>query len=115
MRLPFKLAIQPIYPIRTIDQNAYLFGVVYKLIADYTGHTTDEIHEAYKDKFNVDYVIDKKDPNKWVLTRKSSTVLTTIEFSEFTERVRIDAEIELRLTIPLPDEVFSSELKFEDD
>jgi hypothetical protein len=36
---------------RTLLQNAYLWGVVYKLIADHTGFTPKEVHDYCKRKF----------------------------------------------------------------
>jgi hypothetical protein len=35
---------------RTIAQNAYLWGVVYQRIADYSGHEPEDIHEFCTDK-----------------------------------------------------------------
>ena len=52
--LPFACAIDEIYPVRSARFNAYYWGVVIKMIADHTGHSTEEVHEAYKKKYNLD-------------------------------------------------------------
>jgi len=36
---------------RTLPQNAYLHGIVFKTIGDHLGYTVEEIKEALKDKF----------------------------------------------------------------
>jgi len=80
-------------------QMRYYYGVVVKLLSDYTGHTPDEIDSILKWKFLVrtdgnglDYVPSKKD-------------LTTTTMEEFLDRVRVWAAISLSVTIPLPNEI----------
>lgn len=115
-RLPFRVALQDLYPVRSIDFNAYYWGVVMKMISDETGHTQEEVHEACKVRYNFrhDFKYFKKS-GKWKLVSKvdSSTAMFSREFMEYVMRVRADAEIELHLTIPLPNEVFVPELNFE--
>lgn len=112
-RLPFKVMFQEIYPKRTLDENAYLFGVVYRAIQDHTGHSLDEIHKAYKLKFNVEYAPDKN--GHWALRMKSSTLEDTISIMEFAMKVRADALIEMGINIPLPNECFVNELNFDNE
>ena len=52
-RLPFKVAIQDIYPKRSLDLNDYLWGFIYSPIAHHTGHTPEEVHEYYKRLFTI--------------------------------------------------------------
>jgi hypothetical protein len=115
-RLPFRIALQDLFPIRSVDFNAYLWGVVYYYIAEATGHTQIEVHEACKVRYNFrhDFKYFKKS-GKWKLVSKvdSSTAMFSLEFMEYVMRVRADAEIELHLTIPLPNEEFKPELSFE--
>ncbi len=116
MKLPFKAAIQKIYLTRSIDLNAYYWGVIVKMISDFTGHTQIEVHEACKIRYNFrhDFKYSKK-TGKWKLVSKvdSSTAMFSKEFMEYVMRVRADAEIELHITIPLPNETFTPQLAFE--
>ena len=115
-RLPFRVALQNLYPVRSVDFNAYLWGVVYYYISLETGHTQIEVHEACKVRYNFrhDFKYSKK-TGKWKLVSKvdSSTAMFSKEFMEYVMRVRADAEIELHITIPLPNEEFKPELAFE--
>jgi hypothetical protein len=115
-RLPFRIALQNISPVRSIDFNAYLWAVVYFYIAKATGHTQIEVHEACKVRYNFrhDFKFNRRS-GKWKLVSKvdSTTATTTREMIEYAMRVRADAEIELHITIPLPNEVFRPELSFE--
>ena len=101
-RLPFKLLTQEIHPRRSLDQNAYLFGVVYKYISNETGHTVREIHSFYKNEFNIEYGPDID--GHWALRYKSSTEFSTVEMEQFSMMVRAHAMIELGIDIPLPNE-----------
>jgi hypothetical protein len=101
-RLPFKVLTQEIYPDRSLDQNAYLFGVVYKYIEDYTGMTKREVHDFYKNEFNIEYSPDRY--GHWHLRHKSSTEFDTVEMEQFAMMVRAHAMIELGINIPLPNE-----------
>lgn len=115
-RLPFRVALQDLYPARSVDFNAYYWGTVLKMISDFTGHTQIEVHEACKIRYNFrhDFKYFKKS-GKWKLVSKvdSSTAMFSREFMEYVMRVRADAEIDLHLTIPLPNETFVPELAFE--
>jgi len=85
---------------RTLRQNSYLWGVVYTIIAAETGHTTEEIHEWCKWHFL---------PRRYVTVgsktceaAKSTTTLSTDEFSKYVEQVRAFAGAELSISIPDP-------------
>ena len=115
-RLPFRIALQNLYPKRSIDFNAYYWGIVLKIISDYTGHTQEELHETFKRRYNFrhDFKYSKR-TGKWKLVSKvdSTTATDSQEYAEYVLRIRADAEIELHLTIPLPNEAFVPELAFE--
>lgn len=106
-RKPFKVFVQDIYPLRTLDQNAYLWGVVYAYIAEYTGYTAIEIHKIYGRMYRLGY-FPGKDGN-WSLRIKSSTELNTREFSEYTDKVRCHGASFHGIYIPDPSECFTSE------
>lgn len=86
---------------RSHSQNSYLWGVVYPLIAEYTGHSTEELHEAFKHLFlpRATFLGDKE-----ILANKSTTELSTVEMEDYLMRVRVWAGEELGVSIPLPNE-----------
>lgn len=46
-----EVAITRLRAARSLEQNRYLWGVVYQTLADYTGYTPEEIHDVCKAKF----------------------------------------------------------------
>ena len=83
---------------RSNPQNRYYWGVVINLLCETTGYTPEEMHEALKMLF-------LKDNTRKIPTLRSTTELTTIEFEDFLEGVRVWAASELNCIIPLPNEV----------
>lgn len=83
---------------RSLSQNAYMWGVVYKLIAEHTGHSEDEIHEYCKIRFLGKRLWDQIIPG-------STKILDTIKFEDYMEKVRGWASSDLGVVIPLPNEV----------
>ncbi len=84
-------------------QRGYYFGVIVKLIAEHTGHDTDEIHDYLKWKFLRD-----KDKIGLQIARSTES-LTTKEREEYHEKCRRWAFVVLNITIPLPNEVYTGE------
>lgn len=85
---------------QTGNQNGYYWAVVLADIAAHTGHTPQEIHEEMKalhnpiaSRFNSDRTV----PGE-------TSVLNTVEFEDYLERVRAWAQDVLELKIPLPNE-----------
>jgi len=109
-RLPFKVYIQPIFPEKSPNQLAYLFGVVCKRISTYTGHTPQEVYSSYKELFNLEYSPDKN--GVWRLRYKGVSDTNTIELEEFAMMIRADAVIDMGINIELPNEVFVNELDY---
>jgi hypothetical protein len=93
---------------RSDRANKY-YRVVLKHIADYTGHSTDELHEFYKGEFN-------SRPMFWTNYRtgemvekkiaQSTTRLKVAEFYDYVENVRFHAAQELGVVTPDPDREF---------
>ena len=84
-------------PQRTQKQNRFLW-VYYGIVANETGHTTEEIHDWAKGKFltqGITEVFGSK-----VRKLKSTTQLTKQEFSEYIERI----ESETGVPAPIVDE-----------
>jgi hypothetical protein len=85
-------------PARSKNQNSYYWGVVVELIAETTGYTPAEAHEALKWKFLL------KREGKLPIAGTTSD-MDTIEFEEYLANVRAWASSELNCFIPLPNEV----------
>lgn len=87
---------------RTPKQNRYYWGVVIKMLADHTGYTKEEMHEAMKNTYLGRRFIEFN--GKEVELSKSTKDIDTKEMSEYTERVRQFAAEFLALNIPDPDQ-----------
>jgi hypothetical protein len=87
---------------RTLNQNAYYWGVVVTRLAGYLGYFPDEIHEVLKQKFLPAKSIALK--NEEVVIPQSTSTLDTIQFEEYLEQIRIWAVRDLEFTLPLPNE-----------
>ena len=86
---------------RTLKQNAYLWSVVYAYIADFTGYSTEEVHEACKYKFLPRTEVSMGESSMSV--PKSTKMLTTKGFTEYLDRVIAFAASELSISIPPPE------------
>jgi hypothetical protein len=80
------------------NQKGYYWGVIVKMIAEHTDHSTEEIHDTLKfkflkdrDKFGMEYV-------------RSTESLTTKEREEYHEQCRKWALFFFNMIIPLPNE-----------
>jgi hypothetical protein len=95
---------------RSLPQNAVLHWYIQE-IADETGMDKDVIKDVLKHKF---LSVDIRDANGEIMADTSSgevlkrvrstTELSTIEFMEFTEQIRLWALDFLNLNLPLPDQ-----------
>ena len=83
--------------IRSLQQNSYMWGVVYDTISKDTGYTPNEIHQLMGQQF---LAYEKKEG----AFMKSTTDLNTKEFEDYLENVRRFASMELGIYIPLPNE-----------
>lgn len=96
---PVEVIIEPEKRYRSVQQNRYLWGVVYRLIADHTGHSAEEIHEMMKFRFNQRRLEVGGDILDY---GGSTTELTTAEFEVYAEAIRRWAAEKLSLNIPEP-------------
>jgi len=85
---------------RSLNQNDWLWGCVYKVIADHTGHTEQEIHEYMKrvclpPKFKTILGKEMKLP-------ASTTSLNKYDFSIYVEKIRAEVS---SMGIMIPDPV----------
>ena len=83
---------------RSNPQNAYYHAVVVPLVAEATGYTKAEAHEALK----VHFLSDMSGPLPLV---KSTTDLTTSEFCDFIANIQEFSAENLGITIPDPNQV----------
>lgn len=93
--------------IRSLNQNAYLNGVVYKLISDFTGYNPSDIHRDLKKEFGF------KELKTNIITGKEEEILrstSTYDSKEMTiyiDKIILWAKDFLGLQIPLPNEEIS--------
>ncbi len=85
---------------RSNQQNNYYWGVVIEILGGYTGYTAEEMHEALKEKF-LSAIPDEHGLRKI----KSTTKLSTAEFTDYLDKIKRWAVIELGCYIPDPNEV----------
>lgn len=93
-----EVTIRPWKAKRSRNQNNYYHGAIVPIIADYCGYTHEEAHEALKHQFLTEHT------NGPLARVRSTTSLTTQEFEDYAERVRLWASVNLGLYIPLPNE-----------
>jgi hypothetical protein len=101
---------------RSLKQNSVLHWYINE-IAEETGIEPNAIKEVLRHKFLSVDAVDKngdimadKSTGEVLKTYRSTTNLSTIEFNEFTEQIRLWANDFLGLQLPLPNE--DVELKF---
>jgi len=87
---------------RSTQANRYLWGVIYALIAEKTGHSADDLHEYFKERFLPGREI-RIGRVKTTITG-STAVLNTEQFREYCDQVKEFAWDYLdELAIPNPD------------
>ena len=91
---------------RSLQQNAYYWGVVVELISEHTGYTPDETHDALKALFipkrlavqNGNGVICNE-----IVIGGSTRQMNKLEFGDYMESIRRWAAETLDVVIPDPD------------
>jgi len=92
--------------LRSLRQNRYYWAVIISMLSEELGHSEDEMHEIFKAMFltnEVDLVT--KTGNRHFNITKSTTELTTKKMEVYLEKIRMFAEMELDIFLPLPNEV----------
>lgn len=87
---------------RSHEQNAALWGVAYKTLADATGNDPEDLHTFFLGEWSGWDVIDVMGQQRRVPKRRSSK-MTTVEFSEFYEFIQRRAA-ECGYNVPSPNE-----------
>lgn len=88
---------------RSGQQNRYYWGVVIKMLSEYTGFDPNEMHEDLARRF-LSYFKVIPTGEERTLTRKTSE-LDTKEFEDYLEQCRRLAAEHFDIIIPLPNEV----------
>jgi len=88
-RLPFKGVLQDIYPDRSVDFNAYYWGVLLKILSDELDHTPKELSEFFFNEIEF---------------RPKTGLVQTIR-KLFGKSVGISAEIKPKVKSPTPEEI----------
>jgi hypothetical protein len=110
MRLPFKFYLQDVFEKRSLEYNAYYWGVVIDRICEYTGETDpDYLHEVLKAKFNFKWTYDRR--GRWMARILGTSEMHGPDFELYVTKVCAWAAIELGLYIPFPHEVIHNENK----
>ena len=97
------LDIEQVRSIRSLQENRYYFWVVIKILSEYFGYTPEEMHEVLKTAFLTKKLRMKHDKRRKLTMIRSTTTLTTLEFEEYLEKVRLFAR-GFNVYIPLPNE-----------
>ena len=93
-----EMTVKKISKTRSLNQNNYYWGVVLKLISDYTGHDPEDLHNHFKYHF-----LRKEAGN--LTTSHSTTELDKIQFGEYLDKIIRFASVRLGVVIPNPEEV----------
>ena len=96
-----EVTIKEYKPKRSNQLNQYYWGVVVKIISDYTGYTKEETHELLKQTFLKKKVLVN---DEWYDTTESTTKLNNTQMLEFIEKVKQWAAETFYLYIPDPHE-----------
>lgn len=90
---------------RSVSQNA-LMWMWFACIADNTGNTKEDVHDAYCLKFLThSFEID----GKWYRVPGRTSELDMIGFTEFLNKVQADAGTELGIILPNPEDLMYEE------
>ena len=96
-----KIYIDHVLPKATPDQYRYLFGVVYKYIADYCGYPS--VHEVHKE--SMAYYNLTLEPPDWELKIKSASTFNRVDITVYIEKLRSDWLLDCDLVIPDANEI----------
>ena len=97
----WKLYIEPLLPKASPEQYRYLFGVVYKYIADYCGYTNvHEVHKGHMALYNL-----VMEPPDFELKIKSASSFNRVDIIIYIEKIRSDWLLDCDLVIPDPNEI----------
>ena len=91
---------------RSVAQNAYYWGAILGLIAESTGQPADDLHEFFKQRYNVKPIVLTDRAGVIVAEQQigaSTRTLSTVTFADYCEQIRAFAADRLDVRIPDPD------------
>lgn len=100
--------------IRSLQQNAYLHGVVFAMIADKTGYTLPEAKNHVKMEIGFYELVREYEGERYIALKETSQ-LSKKDFGIVVDLCRKWAKHTLGIKIPLPEEVDLDELYFYDN
>jgi hypothetical protein len=95
--------VEPEYQPRSGQANKYLWAVVYGALAEWSGHETEEIHEAMKARFLFPRMVTMPDGSTTEIAG-STAALNSLEFGEYVDRI-IRYAAECGVVVPAPGEI----------
>lgn len=98
---PWSVTVEPYRKKRTLSQNGLYWKWV-SIIADATGNSDDDAHDALKDKFCPPREVQLGDDYR---TIRSTAKLETLEFKSYMDKVYAFATAELGIMLPIPEEL----------
>ena len=103
---PLTVSVEKKHATRSLQASAYYWGVVVARIAEHTGYTPDETHEALK-QLHLPKTVAFADGNGEVVGELviggSTAKLNTVAFYEYVEQIRQWAQEKLGVLIEPPD------------
>lgn len=101
-----ELVVKAIKESRSQSQNKYYWGVVVKIVADETGHSSEDIHDYLRTRLLQKWItIETKEGTREVCIVRSTTSLDTKEFCDYVSFCRQWASMELGVFIPDPGQI----------
>lgn len=105
----WRVVVGPARKDRSLEQNNALYGVAYKVLSDYTGHTGPELHEMFlrsyfgeTEKTIMGKVIRTPRRSTTIDERGQRNVISTRDFMEFYRHIQQKAA-EIGCDVPDPD------------
>lgn len=98
-----EVVVQDVKKGRSSQQNRYMWGVVYKMIAEEVGDTTQNIHMQLCAMLAPPKVV-SNGIMKDVVVQGHTSYMSTVELEDYLVSVRVWALDFLQLSIPLPNE-----------
>ena len=101
-----ELVIKKVQKKRSLNQNAYYWGVPIKMLAEKFGYETKEEIESIHDFLaSMFLTVTKTVMGMEVKVVRSTSRLSTVEFETYCRRIRMWAAVAINFDIPEPNEV----------
>lgn len=97
-----KVTVEAYRRTRSNEQNRALWGLAYKVLADATGHTAEDLHEYFLGEYFGWQVIEVMGQKRRIPKRRSHD-MTTVEFADFYTFIQQRAA-EAGFDVPNPNE-----------